>query len=182
MELNTPLRTARLILRTLKAADATARYLGWMRDPEVNRYLESRRTEHTLESLQHYIETCNAGPDLLLGICLADGSHIGNIKLGPIDAYHAHAPIGLLIGERASWGKGYATEAIDGLTAHAFSTMGLEKLYAGAYAANAGSIRAFLKAGWVEEGRSTSLWRSGDSREDNVQLGITRSDWLARRG
>jgi RimJ/RimL family protein N-acetyltransferase len=90
--------------------------------------------------------------------------------------------MGLLIGEPASWGKGYATEAIVAVTAHAFSTMGLEKLYAGAYAANAGSIRAFLKAGWVEEGRSTAMWRSGDSREDNVHLGITRSDWLARPG
>lgn len=182
MELSTPLRTERLVLRTLNAADATPRYLAWMRDPEVNRFLESRLTEHTIESLRRYIQTCNAGPDLLLGICLTDGSHIGNIKLGPVNAYHAHAPIGLLIGERASWGMGYATEAIDGLTAHAFSTMGLEKLYAGAYAANSGSIGAFLRAGWVEEGRSTALWRSGDSREDNVQLGITRSDWLAGRG
>lgn len=182
MELSAPIRTARLILRTLTPADATPRYLGWMRDPEVNRYLEARLAEHTLESLQGFIETCNAGPDLLLGICLADGSHVGNIKLGPVNAYHAHAAIGLLIGERASWGEGYATEAIDGLTAHAFSTMSLEKLYAGAYAANAGSIRAFLKAGWIEEGRNTALWRSGDRREDNVQLGITRSDWLARRG
>jgi ribosomal-protein-alanine N-acetyltransferase len=177
MELTTPLRTERLVLRTLTAADATPRYLGWMRDPEVNRYLESRLVEHTIDSLRQFIETCNAGPDLLLGICLADGSHIGNIKVGPVSEYHRHAPVGLLIGEAASWGKGFATEAIVAVTTHAFSSMGLEKLYAGAYASNAGSIRAFRKAGWLEEGRSKAHWRSGDAREDNVQLGVTRADW-----
>jgi RimJ/RimL family protein N-acetyltransferase len=180
MELTTPLRTERLVLRTLTAADATPRYLGWMRDPEVNRYLESRLVEQTIDSLRQFIEACNAGPDLLLGICLADGSHIGNIKLGPVNAYHRSAPVGLLIGEPASWGKGYATEALVAITTHAFSSMGLEKLYAGAYASNAGSIRAFRKAGWLEEGRSKAHWRSGDAREDNVQLGITRTDWPAR--
>ena len=178
MELRTPMHTERLVLRTLTAADATPRYLSWLRDPEVNRYLESRLIEHSIESLRRFIETCNAGQDLLLGICLTDGNHIGNIKLGPVSDYHRHAPIGLLIGERGSWGHGYATEAILALTAHAFSTMGLEKLYAGAYASNVGSVRAFLKAGWLEEGRSRAHWRSGDSREDNVQLGITRAEWL----
>ena len=180
MELTAPLRTERLVLRTLTAADATPRYLGWMRDPEVNRYLESRLVEHTIDSLREFIETSNAGPDLLLGICLADGSHIGNIKLGPVNEYHRNAPVGLLIGDPASWGKGYATEAIVAITTHAFSSMGLEKLYAGAYASNTGSIQAFRKAGWLEEGRSRGHWRSGNDREDNVQLGVTRSDWPGR--
>ena len=181
MRLETPLRTERLVLRSLDRNDATPRYLSWLRDIEVNRYLESRLADHTIESLARFIEACNAGPDLLLGICLEDGAHIGNIKVGPINAYHQHAPVGLLIGERASWGQGYGTEAIAGVTAYAFTTMRLEKLFAGAYASNGGSVRAFLRAGWREEGRSKAHWRSGDSREDNVRLGIDRSGWVVTR-
>ena len=177
MRLATPLRTRRLVLRTLTSADAVERYLAWMHDAETMRYLEARLAEHSLESLRRYIETCNAGSDqLLLGICLTDGSHVGNIKLGPIDPYHQHAAIGLLIGERGQWGKGYATEAIAAMTGHAFRELGLEKLYAGCYASNIGSARAFLKAGWTEEGRNRAHWRSDGGREDNVQLGITRAD------
>ena len=180
MKLATPLLTDRLVLRTLTVADATERYLGWMRDPEATRFLESRLVDHDLGSLREFIRTSNdSAGSLLLGIYLADGSHIGNIKLGPIDAYHSHAAIGLLIGERDQWGKGYATEAISALTAHSFRELRLEKLYAGCYASNVGSARAFLKAGWSEEGRNRSHWRSNGGREDNVQLGITRADWSA---
>lgn len=183
MKLGAPLVTERLRLRTLSDGDVDERYLGWMRDPQVTRYLEARLGDHTLESLAQFVESCNASADqLLLGICLADGRHIGNIKLGPIDPYHRHAAVGLLIGDKDRWGNGYAAEAIAGLTTHAFASLGLEKLYAGAYAANVGSIRAFLKAGWIEEGRSKDHWRSDDTREDDVRLGITRMDWSAALG
>src|SRR4026208_2245054 len=109
MRLRTPLLTRRLVLRTLTSADAAERYLAWMHDAETMRYLEARLAEHSLESLRRYIDTCNAGSDqLLLGIFLPDGGHIGNIKLGPIDLHHQRAAVGLLIGERDHWGKGYA--------------------------------------------------------------------------
>lgn len=183
MELNEPLRTPRLLLRSLHAGDANARYLGWMQDSEVQRYLESRLGTHSLESLRDFIADANRSPaNLLLGICLADGRHIGNIKLGPIQAYHRHGAIGLLIGERDSWGRGYAAEAIAGISAHAFGVLGLEKLYAGCYASNQGSCKAFLRAGYVEESRQKGMWTLDDRREDNIQLGLTRDDWRATQG
>jgi ribosomal-protein-alanine N-acetyltransferase len=182
MTLAAPLRTDRLLLRTLDAGDATARYLGWLSDTEVNRYLESRLSTHTLDSLRAFIAQCNASADeLLLGICLADGRHVGNIKLGPVNAFHRHAAVGLLIGERDCWGRGYASEAIGRVAAHAFDALEVEKLYAGCYASNVASLRAFLKAGFVEESRQKSFWRSGEIREDNIQVGLTRADWQARR-
>ena len=180
VELDVPIRTRRLVLRTLTADDATDRYLGWMRDPETTHYLEARLVEHSLQSLRDYLEACNASAaDLLLGICTSSGSHIGNIRVGPINRYHQHAPVGLLIGEHDQRGRGHATEAIAAATGHAFEALALEKLYAGCYAANVGSARAFLKAGWVEEGRSKAHWLSDGRREDNISLGITRSDWSA---
>jgi RimJ/RimL family protein N-acetyltransferase len=153
-----------------------------MRDPETTRYLESRLVDHDRASLLAYIEACNADSRvLLLGICLADGRHIGNIKLGPVDWYHEHASVGLLIGERDCWGRGYATEAIGRLTAYAFRDLGLQKITAGCYASNVGSARAFLKAGWTEEGRSQGRWRLDGGRDDNVYLGITAWDWAAQQ-
>ena len=183
MELDTPIRTPRLVLRTLGAVDVNDRYLAWMRDAETTRYLESRLIDHSLASLGSFVEISNTAPDtLLLGVCLIDGRRIGNIKLGPIDGYHRSAPVGLLIGERDQWGKGLATEAIVGLTGHAFTALSLEKLWAGCYASNMASARAFIRAGWVEEGRSKAHWRLDPGRDDNIVLGITRVDWSARPG
>src|SRR5512145_456926 len=111
MRLTNPLTTARLRLRTLMNADVTERYIAWLRDPDVNRYLELRFGEHSIASTRALIGTLNDSADtLMLGIFL-EGSerHIGNIKLGPINPYHRRADIGLLLGERGEWGKGYAS-------------------------------------------------------------------------
>lgn len=178
MELTQPIRTPRLHLRTLTVLDATPRYLSWTQDVEVMRYIEARLGDHSLESLRAFVKASNeARADLLLGICLRDGRHIGNIKLGPINEYHHHAAVGILIGKRDAWGRGFASEAIIGLTRYAFTILGLEKLYAGCYASNHGSRKAFANAGYVEEGRQKSLWRSSDIREDNIQMGLTRLEW-----
>lgn len=178
MELTEPLHSSRLRLRSLTADDANARYLSWMQNPEIQRYLESRWSEHSLDSLRAFIAAANRSPfDLLLGICLPDGRHIGNIKLGPIHVHHGHAAVGLMIGERDCHRCNYATEAISCLSAHAFQSLGLQKLYAGCYASNEGSLRAFLRAGYAQEARQKHMWSLDGRREDNIIIGLAREDW-----
>lgn len=144
----------RLLLRPLEAKDATPRYLAWMQDPWVNQYLESRFSEHSIDSLRDFIAAMNRSADnFLFGIFTQSGAeHIGNIKIGNINARHLHADVGLVIGDAAARGHGYASEAIGMVTDFAFSEIGLNKLFAGMYMDNAGSARAFLRAGYREIG------------------------------
>lgn len=96
------LQTPRLNLRIMSVVDASEAYLGWMRDPQVNQYLESRFSlPESTQDLINFIEYVNASSDsLLLGIFLrADGRHIGNIKIGPVLTRYARAELGYLIGE-----------------------------------------------------------------------------------
>jgi ribosomal-protein-alanine N-acetyltransferase len=58
----------------------------------------------------------------------------------------------LIVGAKTAWGMGYGTEALRLVTRYAFDDLGLNKLYAGMYAENVGSVRAFLKAGYREIG------------------------------
>ncbi|MBY0431841.1 MAG: GNAT family N-acetyltransferase [Rhodospirillales bacterium] len=101
-----------------------------------------------------------------------DGRHVGNIKLGPINRHHRRGDIGLLIGERDQWGRGLAAEAIAAMTAYAFAELGLNKVVAGCYAANEGSRRAFLKAGFAEVARRPRPrhWLSDGVWQDDVVL------------
>lgn len=173
MILEEPIATPRLRLRSLATDDASDTYLSWMNDPGTNRYLESRfqRLEH--DDLLRFIAGCNdATNSLLLAVTLRDGGrHIGNIKLGPIDAHHGFGDIGLVIGSPADWGVGYAREAIAALSDHAFARLQLHKLTAGCYASNLGSRRAFEACGFVVEGVRRSQYRCGDRWEDAVLLG-----------
>ena len=154
MTLDAPLITDRLLLRTISDADASEAYLAWLRDTEVNRFLESRfSVPQCLQDLVDFISSVNASADsLLLGIFLRkSGRHIGNIKIGPIVTRHARAEIGYLIGDRAVWGKGYAAEAIREICRYGFDELGLAKITAGLYETNKGSAKALLNAGFSHE-------------------------------
>jgi [ribosomal protein S5]-alanine N-acetyltransferase len=142
-----------IYLKKLTPADVTQAYVDWMNDPDVVRYLESRGRVHTLLDVTEYVTTVQrSGTDHMFGIHLMDGRHIGNVKIGHVDAVHKHADIGIIIGDKREWGKGYATEAITQAGVYAFTTLGLHKLWAGVYANNVGSYKAFLKAGYREVG------------------------------
>lgn len=144
----------RILLRDLRESDVGEAYLRWMNDPEVTHFLESRFERHTPESLRGFVARHARDPGhRLFAITLRQGGrHIGNLKLGPIEERHRRAEIGLLVGERDCWGKGFATEAISLATEYAFRELGLRKVTAGCYAPNEGSLRAFRRAGFAIEG------------------------------
>lgn len=175
MHLSVPITTERLVLRTLEEGDVTERYLGWLRDPAVNRYLEVRFDVQTLETCRTFVLAANQHADtLLLGIFLKEGTeerrHIGNIKLGPINPHHRRAELGLLLGDRAEWGKGYGSEAIVAMTRHAFAHLGLHKVTAGCYGGNHASAGAFLKAGYHEAARRPQHWLCEGEWQDDIIL------------
>lgn len=150
-----------------------------MNDPEVNRYLETRFLPQSLEALQRYWQEHRddtASP--WFAICLlADGRHIGNIKLGPINWLHRHADLSLFIGDSSCWGKGFASEAIAVLRDWAFSELDMQKLNAGIYAGNVGSRRAFEKCGFSLEGTLRDEVMSCGNRIDLWRMGLPRSLW-----
>ena len=176
------LDTGRLRLRPLAARDVTARYLGWLQDPQVNGFLETRFSAQSLASISAFVEAVNARADeFLFGIFLrARERHIGNIKVGPINAHHRIADVSLFIGEHDCWGQGYGTEAIAAVSRHAFDALGVRKLCAGMYAPNVASTRAFLRVGYREECRRPAHYLLEGAPCDIVELGCTSSDLRSR--
>lgn len=148
--------------------------MGWLNDPEVNRFLETRHAPQTLESVAAFVAAVNAREDEhLFGVFLrADGRHVGNIKVGPIRPVHRVADVSLFLGDRSAWGQGVAAEAITVVSAHAFAALGVLKLSASMYAANVGSERAFLRAGWSREGLRRAHLDLDGGRSDLIELGL----------
>ena len=168
-----------VFLRPVTLADVTPRYVGWLNDPEVKRFLETRHRPQTLETIEAFVADMLSRADThLCAICLdADERHIGNIKVGPIKPKHALADVSLFIGERDCWGKGYASEAIALISRFAFETMPVVKLSASFYAANQASIRAFLKAGYRQEGVRRKHYLLEGALSDIVELGLCAEDY-----
>lgn len=171
----TPRWTNKVVdLFLLQPNDVTATYVGWLNDPIVNRYLESRFMKHTLNSTRQFVQRClDDESTLLLGIRATEcrGEHVGNIKLGPVDMRHQRGEVGVLIGNRKAWGKGVASSAITMLSEIASDELALRKLSAGCYASNIGSQRAFLKAGFELEGERKAHFLLDGKPEGLVLMG-----------
>lgn len=78
---------------------------------------------------------------------------IGNIDLRDIDHRNRSASLGILIGEAASRGKGYGTEAVRLVLDYAFTALGLHNILLSVYEYNLAGRRAYAKAGFKEIGR-----------------------------
>lgn len=170
-------RTARLELRALSEGDVSPRYIAWLNDAEVVRFLETRHERQDEASVRRFvIDVTQRANEHLFGIFDAEHGHVGNIKVGPVHPIHQLADVSLLLGERAVWGRGYATEAIAGVSALAFAELGCAKLSASMYRQNIASRRAFLRAGYVEEGVRRDHYQLGDERADLIELGLLPQD------
>lgn len=156
----------------LDEANVSDAYVGWMADPEINRYLESRFSTHDRSSIASYVrEMRNSNTNLFCGIhSLELDRHVGNIKLGPIDLVHRRGEIGIMIGDREAWGRGIGSAAIEAICAIAKQDLNLRKLTAGCYAANRGSQKAFEKAGFSVEGIRPRHYILDGQDEDLVLL------------
>ena len=164
----------RLMLRPVQPEDVNADYQRWMNDPEVVRCTESRFHTHSLEQIREYVQSVQNDPTSVFFAIIekASGKHIGNVKIGHMQPVHRSADVGIIIGDRGCWGKGYATEALKLVAGYAKETLKLHKLWAGIYANNPGSVAAFRRAGFVEEGRFVQHWFSDGVYVDGIQMGL----------
>lgn len=168
----------RLYLRELTVDDCSEEYVSWLSDPTVNRFLETRHAVQDAASVRSFVERMAAKEDeFLYGIFLQESErHVGNIKVGPIRREHSLADVSLLLGARDVWGQGIATEAIRAISIHAFTTLGVAKLSASMYSANEGSRRAFIKAGFADEGLRRAHYVLDGERCDLREVGLLACD------
>ena len=164
----------RVTLRPLTVADVSDAYVGWMNDATTNRYMETRWRTHSREDVEAFVaDKERSATEHLFGIFLnAGGRHIGNLKVGPIDANHGRGELSYFIGDPGARGQGYASEAVALGVRIGFEQLGLAKLTAGIYARNAESGRVLAKNGFAAEGRRPSHFAFEGGRDDMVEYGL----------
>jgi ribosomal-protein-alanine N-acetyltransferase len=145
------IRTPRLVLRPFVSEDLTDTYIGWLNDPEVVRYSNQRFRRHDHASCKAYLESY-VGSDNLLVIVqrTSDG-----MALGTMSAYrsrqHGTADVGILMGQRATWGQGYGQEAWSALLDWLAMLPGMRKVTCGTLACNHAMRRLAERSGMHHE-------------------------------
>ncbi len=107
----------------------------------------------------------------------ADGVCIGQCALFQFDAVAQSCALGITIGDKGYWGRGYGGDAIRLLLDYAFRLRHLRRVYLTVNSTNARAIGAYRRCGFVEEGRLRQhVWSAGQYI-DLVNMGILRDEW-----
>lgn len=106
---------------------------------------------------------------------------IGNVDLGGIDWISGNAWVGIGIGERDYWGKGYGSEAMQLVLDFAFGALNLKRISLSVFEYNQRAIKSYLKCGFKEEGRERQWMQRAGERYDLIYMGILREEWETLR-
>ncbi|WP_307825708.1 GNAT family N-acetyltransferase [Microbispora corallina] len=153
-----------------------------VRDPETRRLTGSQgEGEFTYEAAAAWYATRAAHDDRLdLAICdAASGAYVGEVVLNELDAANLACNLRIaLVGSRV-YGKGYGTEALRLVLAHAFETVGLHRVGLEVYAFNTRALHVYEKIGFVREGirRDALLWDG--HWHDAIAMSVLAPDWHA---
>lgn len=159
------IETSRFTLRTLRAGNASPRYVRWLDEQSSLGFIATAKEKNNIEHIRQYILERNARDDVLfLGIFTKnDNNHIGNIKFEPIDYSCSYAVVGVMIGESDWQGRAVLSEVIAASTQWLKDHFGINEIVLGVNLNNQYAKKAYEKSGFNVEKTDKILIESNQS-------------------
>ena len=147
-------------------------YIAWLNDPVVFKYSNQRFLNHDYSSSKTYLESFENSSNIFLSIKVKKT----NIFIGTLTVYfdenHGVADIGIMIGNREEWGKGYGQDAWNTILSWLLSNSDVRKITAGTLASNIAMINIIEKSGMKIEGTRYSHEIVNDAPQDVILFAI----------
>lgn len=140
-------------LRPLKESDLDE-IMKWINNLEVTKYLSSLIFPVSRLEEEKYLEKMMSKNDEQKNMVIEnmERQYIGQISLVHIDWKNRNAELGIVIGNKKDWGKGYGTEAIKMVLDYGFHQMNLNNIYLWVFEYNPRGIRCYEKCGFKKDG------------------------------
>ena len=108
---------------------------------------------------------------------LETGKYIGGCGINSINWLNRYVVIGIFIGDKNYWGKGYGTDALKVLVKFIFEQMNMNKIKLNVFSFNKRAIRCYEKCGFQVEGiLKQELFRDGQYHDEYV-MALFYEDW-----
>ncbi|RME47678.1 MAG: N-acetyltransferase [Chloroflexi bacterium] len=178
------IRGERVALRPYEAGfteDELRRMYKWSRDETVLRWSGGSVLLMSFEDFKQAFQRELRRQDKhsqSFGLLTDTGEFIGRLGYYNIDYRRREAELGIAIGEKEYWGRGYGTDAVKTLLAYIFEETDLERIYLYTYAENLRAQRSFEKCGFRKIGRNRRFSLERGSH-DEIQMEIYRDEWFA---
>ena len=163
----------KVVLREKRIEDALDDYT-WRVDDELAKLDATRPLNMAYNDFLRYSQEEIDFPSSRskrFGIDDLSGKHIGNCMYYDIDTRRHETELGIMIGDRAYWSKGYGTDAVDTLLKYIFTQTNMKRVYLHTLDWNQRAQKSFNKSGFrqIKQVRKRGL--------DFIQMEILRPEW-----
>jgi RimJ/RimL family protein N-acetyltransferase len=173
------LRSTRVRLTALDESDAPT-IARWYKDAAYLRLQDTNAAiPRTAADISAEITAERKADDIIvLAIRLVDSDElVGTIGFYEIEWSNQVAWLGLGIGDRSNWGRGYGSDAMQLALRYAFCELNLYRVQLTVIDYNARAIALYEKSGFKREGVFRQFGQRDGRRYDMILYGLLRPEW-----
>jgi RimJ/RimL family protein N-acetyltransferase len=167
-------------LRAYRKEDAP-KALEFVNDAEIKRLLITGVPfPNTLKDEEEWVESQSSSKELYSFAIetLDDKKYIGGCGINNLDWKNSVATVGIFIGDKDYWGKGYGTDAMKVLVKFIFEQMNINKVKLHTFSFNERAIKSYKKCGFQVEGvLRNELFKDGKYC-DEIVMGILKDEYF----
>ena len=151
---------------------------NWYQDTEFLRLMDSEpAVPRRMQQLKEWYEKSYSNRYEFIVRLIKTNEAIGFIGFGGIDWAARDAWMGIGLGLRKNWGKGYGTEALLLLLRYGFEQLNLNRISLSVFSNNPRAIRSYEKVGFKVEGRLREVIYRDGQRYDEIFMRIFKEEW-----
>jgi RimJ/RimL family protein N-acetyltransferase len=156
-------------------------WANWDNDLEVTLPLgDEAYLTLSLEAEQnHLAEDLRLQRPVFSIIDLANDAVIGRCMLFAVEPLNRRAMLGIVIGEKSYWGRGYGQDALRLLLDYGFNLLNLNSISLGVFTFNERAIQAYRKVGFREVGVQRQARIIAGRKIDVLLMDILAEDFTA---
>ena len=152
--------------------DDAATYVEWLNDPELSLLLQIVPKPVSLAGEREWLEKFAKDPYQFAIVDCKTDRLIGGCGLKDVDLVNRTALMGIFLGDREYWGRGYGEEATRLLVDFGFSLVNLRSITLEVFSFNPRAIRCYEKVGFKLVGRRRCAKMLGNRCYDEILMDL----------
>ena len=153
-------------------------YCIWLNDIEISSNLLTFGQQLSLEREKVILQDMIKNNAQIFAIIDADSDKlIGNCSIFRISERNRKAEVGIFIGDKEYWNKGYGTEALSLLIDYGFNVLNLNNIMLEVFGYNKRAIHSYKKVGFKEIGRRREAIIFAGAKHDEIYMDILASEF-----
>jgi len=158
----------------------TEKFTEWLNDLEVTQYLSAMYPRIiNVQNEKEFLGKLSKEHNYSI-IDIKNNELLGNCGFTGIDHINQTSEVGIFIGKKDYWNKGYGTEALSLLLDYGFKALNLHNIFLRVVSFNERGIKAYEKIGFKIIGKKRESVIMGKQRHDMIYMDILHEEFYEK--